>query len=79
MRSAGLIMSNVLLFGLPNVLPRSIRHYAARFGIGLSTNRKNRVLCVPDLTLISGPGLLPSAFHEIYIAISITYEFAVLF
>jgi len=26
-------------------------HYAASFGIGLSTNRKNRVLRVPDLNL----------------------------
>ena len=26
-------------------------HYAANFGIGLSINRKNRVLRLPDLTL----------------------------
>lgn len=32
---------------LPNVLPRSVRRYVARFGIGLSAIRNNRVLFVP--------------------------------
>ena len=35
----------------PNVLPCFVRHYVARFRIGLSANRKNRGVVCPDLIL----------------------------
>jgi hypothetical protein len=80
MRSAGLIMSNVR--SSIRIAERAAAlHQALRSQIwnwSLNQSQESGVVC-PRFDPISGPGLLPSACHEIYIAISITYEFAVLF